>query len=79
GDEFCVFCSGLNQKDVSGIIQRLKDSLKSATTTDYTIQISVGVIQYDPKQHQTLGDIMDLADSEMYVSKRGNSNRRESL
>ncbi|STX40759.1 Diguanylate kinase [Legionella donaldsonii] len=79
GDEFCVFCSGLNQKDVSGIIQRLKDSLKSATTNDYTIQFSVGVIQYDPKQHQTLGDMMALADSDMYVSKRGNSSLRDSL
>jgi diguanylate cyclase (GGDEF)-like protein len=70
GDEFCIFCSGLNQKDVSDIIQRLKDSLRSAGTKDYTIEFSVGSIQYNSKEHATLEDMLALADSEMYFTKK---------
>ncbi len=70
GDEFCVFCTGLNQKDIPGIIQRLKDSLKAAKTKDYTIEFSVGSIQYNPKEHRTLEDMLSLADSQMYVTKK---------
>ena len=70
GDEFCVFCSGLNQDDVTGIIQRLNDSLKSAEIKDYTIEFSVGIIEYNQKKHQTFDDILAQADSQMYVTKK---------
>lgn len=70
GDEFCVFCSGLNQEDVESITQRLKKSLKLAETKDYTIEFSVGSIQYDLKEHQTLEGILALADSKMYGNKQ---------
>ncbi|KTD42227.1 sensor domain-containing diguanylate cyclase [Legionella parisiensis] len=69
GDEFCVLCSGLEQKNVTGIIQRLKDSLRSAEIKDYTIEFSVGIIEFDQKEHQTLDDMLTLADSKMYVTK----------
>ncbi|ARB92978.1 sensor domain-containing diguanylate cyclase [Legionella longbeachae] len=70
GDEFCVFCSGLKQDDVNGIIQRLNESLKSAEIKDYTIEFSVGIIEYNQKEHKTLDDILDQADSKMYVTKK---------
>ncbi|WP_392538601.1 diguanylate cyclase [Legionella sp. 227] len=69
GDEFCVFCSGLKRKYVPGIIQRLKDSLEAAKIKDYSIQFSVGIIEYNQKEHQTLEDMITLADSKMYESK----------
>ncbi|KTC86539.1 sensor domain-containing diguanylate cyclase [Legionella brunensis] len=69
GDEFCIFCTGLNQKNLPDIIQRLKDSLKSADTKDYAIEFSVGSVQYNQKEHQTLEDMLCLADSQMYVTK----------
>lgn len=70
GDEFCVFCSGLNQKDVAGITQRLKDTVKSAETKGYSIEFSVGSIQFNPEEHQNLEDILALADSKMYSEKK---------
>lgn len=76
GDEFCVFCSGLNQKDVGKIIKRLKKSLKSTPTTGYNIEFSVGIIQYNPKEHETLEEMLKLADSKMYSNKKENSSRR---
>lgn len=70
GDEFCVFCSGLNQKDVAGITQRLKNALNSVETTGYTIEFSVGSIQYDHKEHRTLESMLALADAKMYNDKK---------
>lgn len=71
GDEFCVFCTGLNQQDVTGIVNRLQASLKSLQVKDYTIEFSVGCVQYNQKVHQSLEDMLALADSEMYVVKKG--------
>lgn len=70
GDEFCVFCSGLNQVDVASITQRVKDSLKSVETKGYTIEFSVGCIQYNKEQHQTIEQMLSLADAKMYSDKK---------
>lgn len=70
GDEFCVFCSGLKQEDVNGIIQRLNRSLVSAETEHYTIEFSVGIIEYSQGEQTTLDKMLTLADSKMYVTKR---------
>lgn len=70
GDEFCVFCSGLNHKDVANITQRLKDSLNAVETKGYVIEFSVGSIQYNHEEHQTLEEMLALADSKMYHDKK---------
>ncbi|WP_419419559.1 diguanylate cyclase [Legionella sp. D16C41] len=70
GDEFCVFCSGLNSQDVDGITTRLKDSLKCIETKGYAIEFSVGSIQYNKEEHQTLESMLVLADSKMYGNKK---------
>ncbi|MDR3502649.1 MAG: sensor domain-containing diguanylate cyclase [Legionella sp.] len=70
GDEFCVLCSGLNQSDVSGIIQHLRDSLKSVETKGYAIEFSVGSIQYNQAEHKTLENMLTLADAKMYDDKK---------
>ncbi|WP_454786098.1 sensor domain-containing diguanylate cyclase [Legionella sp. WA2024007413] len=70
GDEFCIFCSGLNQNDVSAIIDRLKSVLKCAQSSNYKIEFSAGSIQYDANKHRTLKDMLDLADSKMYATKK---------
>ncbi|STX52379.1 Diguanylate kinase [Legionella busanensis] len=70
GDEFCVFCSSLNSADVANINQRLKDSLKCISTQGYSIEFSVGSIQYNPKEHQTLETMLSLADTKMYDDKK---------
>ncbi|HAU1767256.1 sensor domain-containing diguanylate cyclase [Legionella pneumophila serogroup 1] len=70
GDEFCVFCSGLNEKEVDNITRRLKDSLKSQETKDYSIEFSVGSIEYNQAKHRTLDDMLAMADAKMYRDKK---------
>ncbi|RAP35667.1 GGDEF domain-containing protein [Legionella quinlivanii] len=70
GDEFCVFCSELNQKAVSGVIQRFNQALKSAEPKEYAIEFSVGIIQFNPGEHQTLEDMLAQADYKMYMTKK---------
>lgn len=69
GDEFCVFCSDLNQQDVNNIVQRVKDSLNSFEKKEYSIEFSVGTIQYDQAKHKTLEEMLALADLKMYRDK----------
>ncbi|WP_058533803.1 sensor domain-containing diguanylate cyclase [Legionella saoudiensis] len=70
GDEFCVLCSGYDQNDVSEIIQRLRHSLKAIKTKGYTIEFSIGNIQYNKEKHTTLENMLTLADSKMYDDKK---------
>lgn len=70
GDEFCVFCSGLKQTDVDNIVKRINNSLKLLATKDYTIEFSVGSLQYNQEEHKTLEDMLSLADSKMYSHKK---------
>lgn len=70
GDEFCVFCSGLSQIEANHITQRLKESIKSSETKGYTIEFSMGSIQYNKNEHRTLESMLALADSQMYGNKK---------
>lgn len=70
GDEFCVFCSNLNQTDVTRITQRVNDSLKRIETNGYTIEFSVGCIEYDKNQHHNIEEMLALADAKMYSNKK---------
>lgn len=70
GDEFCVFCSGLKQADVDNITKRLKNLLKSMETKGYTIEFSVGSLQYNQEEHHSLEDMLTIADSKMYINKK---------
>lgn len=70
GDEFCVFCSELNQKKIAGIIEHLKENLRTVITPGYAIEFSVGSIEYNPEAHQTLEEMLVLADSKMYGNKK---------
>lgn len=70
GDEFCIFCTGLNQADVASITSRLKEALHAIKTKGYTIEFSVGSIEYNPEEHSTLESMLALADSKMYHDKQ---------
>lgn len=73
GDEFCIFASGLESKDINQIIHRLEDafsSLNARNNKGYQIEFSVGSIQFDKEKHQSLADMLELADSNMYSNKK---------
>lgn len=60
----------VKSKDVTGIVNRLQASLKSMQVKDYTIEFSVGCVQYNQKVHQSLEDMLALADSKCMLLKR---------
>lgn len=73
GDEFCVFASGLESKDINQVIHRLEDAFSSLSAREnkgYQIEFSVGSIQFDKDTHETLSDMLALADSKMYINKK---------
>lgn len=70
GDEFCVFCSELSQSDSLKVTERLKHALKSAGTDEYSIEFSVGSIQYNREEHKVLEDMLTQADTKMYHNKK---------
>lgn len=76
GDEFCVFCSGLNQKEVAKITERLQKTLQSVEKCS-KIKFSVGSVQYNQEEHRTLEDMLAFADSKMYFEKKDKSFRQD--
>jgi diguanylate cyclase (GGDEF)-like protein len=70
GDEFCVFCSNLKQDDVVKIADRIRRSLKTEKTENYSIEFSVGSVQYKREEHKNLEEMLIIADSKMYHDKK---------
>jgi diguanylate cyclase (GGDEF)-like protein len=66
GDEFAVLLSGTGETEVAILQERLRSQLAESG-----ISASVGVAQLDPDQgHQTLEQLIDMADLAMYAVKR---------
>lgn len=74
GDEFCVLCSGLDEDNLPALIDRFQCSLEALEETKYQIQFSVGSIQFDKENHETIENLLERADSEMYRDKKRNRN-----
>ncbi|MBN9230471.1 MAG: sensor domain-containing diguanylate cyclase [Legionella sp.] len=70
GDEFCVLCSELDQKEIAEIIEHLKENLRAENTKGYTIEFSVGSMEYNRIEHTTLEEMLTFADSKMYDDKK---------
>lgn len=72
GDEFAIFAPGCTKKDATELANRIHQSINefnSNAARQYKIKTSIGVIQYDPKKHRTIQDLLHDADCEMYLHK----------
>lgn len=75
GDEFCVLLSGAKAEQAPNALAHLDDTLQEDTESP-PIRYSVGVTQYDPDRHESVLELVDEADAQMYQDKEGKGTER---
>jgi diguanylate cyclase (GGDEF)-like protein/PAS domain S-box-containing protein len=73
GDEFAILAIEADAHHLDNIRTRLQHALDVANRGHmhpFQLSVSIGVVSYDPDQHNTVEELMALADREMYVHKR---------
>jgi diguanylate cyclase (GGDEF)-like protein len=73
GDEFAVLAWEAAIPDTRAILRRVEKNLQKANAEEgrFKLSLSVGVARYDPQSPVTLGELMAMADREMYRHKSG--------
>jgi len=71
GDEFAVLAWEASLPDIQTILARLARNLEKANADEsrYKLSLSVGVGRYDPQFPVALGELMTMADQDMYKYK----------
>jgi diguanylate cyclase (GGDEF)-like protein len=71
GDEFAVLALEASIPDVRLILSRLEENLERANAEGlhYRLAVSVGVARYDPRSPVSIGELIDIADRDMYKHK----------
>jgi diguanylate cyclase (GGDEF)-like protein/PAS domain S-box-containing protein len=73
GDEFAILAIEANPHHLDNIRMRLQQALDIANRAHlhpFHLSVSIGVVSYDPEQHNSVEELMALADREMYAHKR---------
>jgi diguanylate cyclase (GGDEF)-like protein len=72
GDEFAVLALEACGQGHEAIRRRLEANLKKSNSDEsrYTLSLSVGVAEFDPKHAASLGELMAQADQDMYEQKK---------
>jgi diguanylate cyclase (GGDEF)-like protein len=73
GDEFALLLTGAHSENVSAALSRLKEWLVTTGRVEergYEIQFSAGQVEFDSAKHETIEDLLALADSAMYQNKK---------
>jgi diguanylate cyclase (GGDEF)-like protein/PAS domain S-box-containing protein len=73
GDEFAILAIEADSNHLDNIRTRLQQALDMANRGQmypFQLSVSIGVVSFDPEQHNTVEELMDLADREMYAHKR---------
>ena len=68
GDEFAVLALEAYIPDVRLILSRLEENLERANAEgfQYRLTVSIGVARYDPRSPVSIGELIDIADRDMY-------------
>jgi diguanylate cyclase (GGDEF)-like protein len=71
GDEFAILAWEASIPNVAAILSRLETALKNVNADEarYTLSLSVGVGRYDPHCPLSLGELIGIADQNMYRHK----------
>ena len=72
GDEFVVLLTHTSKSLAEDIVNRLRRSLDAYiqdASPDYEITFSYGVVEFDPDEHGTIGELLAKGDSLMYACK----------
>ena len=73
GDEFVALLSSISVKEAEESIERFKRSLiehNQSENRGYDISFSSGIIEYSPKNHTSIEDLIIEGDTLMYESKK---------
>ena len=82
GDEFCVLMTGENELDIETPLTRLHTNVELHNAhgiRPYKLSLSVGRASYDPKNPQSIEELMRQADLGMYQDKMTRANRARLL
>jgi diguanylate cyclase (GGDEF)-like protein len=71
GDEFAVLAWEASMPDTRAIFSRMEKNLQKANADEdrFKLTLSVGVARYDPQSRVALGELMAMADRDMYRHK----------
>tara|TARA_B100000427_G_scaffold295136_1_gene274094 strand:+ start:492 stop:1343 length:852 start_codon:yes stop_codon:yes gene_type:complete len=72
GDEFIVFVSDVEDKVINKIKKRIKDNLEIINKSKklrYTLALTVGHSKYNPSKKESLKEVIERADKDMYDKK----------
>lgn len=72
GDEFTVLAIEASDHSETSITTRLQENLRNHNERDlrYSLSLSMGVAQFNPKHSTSIGELMAEADQAMYEQKR---------
>lgn len=73
GDEFVALLTGADSVETSAIMARLREILAERNASlkrGYDIRFSVGQIEYDPRRHTAIEELLADADKAMYQHKQ---------
>ncbi len=80
GDEFVVILTGFVDSDFSVMLRRLSRAFllqEFAHKNRYPISASIGIVSYNPFEPSSPADLLQMADTAMYASKRSAKNPSE--
>lgn len=73
GDEFSVFLTNVRAADAQVALSHLEQAVRShnqASQRGYELRYSAGLVEYDPRRHDTIAALMSAADALMYQQKQ---------
>lgn len=72
GDEFAVLASDASIPSRQAIVPRIEKNLEQANSARlrYSLSFSIGIARFDPGTPASLGELMALADQQMYAHKK---------
>lgn len=73
GDEFAVFLTNTGADEAQPVLQHFDTAVQQFNQhglREYDLRYSVGIVQYDPAVHASIGDLMANADASMYQQKK---------
>ncbi len=80
GDEFIIAFSGVGLKSGEEVLERIRTGLVhdyAQMFNDIGVDFAYGGAEYDPQQHETLEDLLHIADARMYEDKKRRKQGRD--
>lgn len=73
GDEFVIMFSDTSKKTAEIVVKRFEECMAELCKQEalgYQISLSHGIVEYDPKVHSSVGDLLNEGDKLMYAHKQ---------